>query len=75
MSSEGAVSHWIERLQAGDQAAAQQLWECYFRRLVGLLQGRQQRLERHPAAGTPTCDLLNNGVHSLFPAGLEEAMP
>jgi len=31
-----SVSHWIDRLQAGDRAAAAELWQRYFRRLVGL---------------------------------------
>jgi DNA-directed RNA polymerase specialized sigma24 family protein len=34
MSSAGSVTHWLGRLKAGDQAAAQPLWEAYFRRLV-----------------------------------------
>jgi DNA-directed RNA polymerase specialized sigma24 family protein len=36
MSSDGSVTHWIGQLKAGEQAAAQPLWEAYFRRLVGL---------------------------------------
>jgi RNA polymerase sigma factor (sigma-70 family) len=36
MSSEGSVSDCIARLQAGDPAAVQQLWERYFQRLVHL---------------------------------------
>ena len=48
MSSPGSVTHWIDGLKAGDQAAAQKLWECYFRRLVGLarrkLQGARPRV-------------------------------
>jgi DNA-directed RNA polymerase specialized sigma24 family protein len=32
----GSITHWLEKLQAGDHAAAQQLWERYFHRLVGL---------------------------------------
>jgi DNA-directed RNA polymerase specialized sigma24 family protein len=36
MPSEGSVTTWIGRLQAGDHAAAQPLWERYFLRLVGL---------------------------------------
>jgi DNA-directed RNA polymerase specialized sigma24 family protein len=40
MPTDGSVSHWISLLQAGDAAAAQPLWERYFRRLVGLAHGR-----------------------------------
>jgi DNA-directed RNA polymerase specialized sigma24 family protein len=36
MASEQSVTHWIGQLKAGNHAAAQQLWERYFRRLVGL---------------------------------------
>jgi DNA-directed RNA polymerase specialized sigma24 family protein len=36
MSSAGSVTHWISQLKAGDQTAAQHLWERYFQRLVGL---------------------------------------
>jgi DNA-directed RNA polymerase specialized sigma24 family protein len=35
-SPRGSVTHWLGRLKAGDHAAAQELWERYFRRLVGL---------------------------------------
>jgi DNA-directed RNA polymerase specialized sigma24 family protein len=36
MHDDGSITHWFGQLQAGDPAAAQQLWERYFRRLVGL---------------------------------------
>jgi DNA-directed RNA polymerase specialized sigma24 family protein len=36
MSSEGSVTRWIDRLQAGDEEAARQLWDRYFHQLVGL---------------------------------------
>src|SRR5262245_19713434 len=34
--AELSVTLWLERLKAGDPAAAGPLWECYFLRLVGL---------------------------------------
>jgi DNA-directed RNA polymerase specialized sigma24 family protein len=36
MSSEGSITRWIGQLQAGDPAAAQPLWDRYFRLLVEL---------------------------------------
>jgi DNA-directed RNA polymerase specialized sigma24 family protein len=42
MSDSRSVSSWIGRLKAGDQDAAQQLWEEYFRRLVGLARKKLQ---------------------------------
>ena len=45
MSTDGSVTGWIDRLKAGDHAAAQPLWERYFARLVGLA---RQRLEGQP---------------------------
>jgi hypothetical protein len=35
-SPHGSVTTWLGRLKAGDHVAAQELWERYFRRLVGL---------------------------------------
>ena len=49
MSSEGSVTRWITQLRAGDQAAAQPLWERYFRRLVGLARARLQGAPRRAA--------------------------
>jgi DNA-directed RNA polymerase specialized sigma24 family protein len=40
MTSAGSVTQWIGLLQAGDLAAAQKLWECYFERLVRLARKR-----------------------------------
>ena len=45
MASEGSVSRWLGQLQAGDQAAAQELWQRYFRRLAGLA---RQKLRGSP---------------------------
>jgi DNA-directed RNA polymerase specialized sigma24 family protein len=42
MSSSGSVTHWIDRLQAGDEEAARLLWERYFHRLVGLARKKLQ---------------------------------
>jgi RNA polymerase sigma factor (sigma-70 family) len=48
MNSDPAVSVWIRELQAGNQDAAQQLWEQYFQQLVRLAHKRlPNRLRRH----------------------------
>lgn len=55
MASEDSVSRWIELLKAGDQAAAQPLWERYFHRLVGfartkLAEGRRRAADEEDVA-------------------------
>jgi DNA-directed RNA polymerase specialized sigma24 family protein len=47
--SGGSVTHWINLLVAGETAAAQPLWERYFRRLVGLARARLQGTPRRAA--------------------------
>jgi RNA polymerase sigma factor (sigma-70 family) len=48
MSSDPTVSVWIRELQAGNQDAAQQLWERYFQQLVQLAHKRlPNRIRRH----------------------------
>src|SRR5262249_11787280 len=49
MAAAGSVSHWLDRLQAGDHAAAQPLWEVYFQRLVALARARLQGVPRQAA--------------------------
>jgi DNA-directed RNA polymerase specialized sigma24 family protein len=47
MNADGSVTHWIRRLQAGDAAAAQPLFERYF--------GPMVRLARARLHGRPNC--------------------
>jgi hypothetical protein len=49
MTSAGSVTHWLQLLKAGDQAAAPPLWEGYFRRLVGLARQRLPGIPRRAA--------------------------
>jgi DNA-directed RNA polymerase specialized sigma24 family protein len=49
MSPGKSVTNWIGQLRAGDAAAAQRLWERYFRRLVGLARKRLRGLPRRAA--------------------------
>jgi DNA-directed RNA polymerase specialized sigma24 family protein len=46
VSSRNSVTHWINQLKAGDQAAAQSLWERYFQQLVVLARRRLASLPR-----------------------------
>ncbi len=47
-NSNPSVTVWIQELQAGNQAAAQRLWEQYFHQLVHLASQRlPSRLRRH----------------------------
>jgi DNA-directed RNA polymerase specialized sigma24 family protein len=45
----GSVTRWLGKLQAGDAAAAQPLWERYFRRLVGLARKKLRNAPRQTA--------------------------
>src|SRR5262245_3107718 len=49
MSRDGSVTRWIGLLQQGDATGAQQLWERYFARLVGLARKRLQDAPRRVA--------------------------
>src|SRR3954462_9409304 len=49
MRPEASVTQWIDRLKAGDPDAAQQLWERYFRRLVGLARLKLRNAPRRAA--------------------------
>ena len=68
MSSSGSVTTWIERLKAGDRDAAQQIWEGYFRRLVGLA---RRKLQGAPRAAADEEDVALSAFDS-FCRGVEE---
>src|SRR5947209_13371850 len=63
MSSEGSVSQWLSRLRAGDPSAAQQLWERYFHRLVGLA---RRKLAGRPRRAADEEDVALSAFHSFF---------
>jgi RNA polymerase sigma factor (sigma-70 family) len=46
MSADGSITRWIGQLRAGEPAAAQPLWERYFRHLVKL--ARRKLLDARP---------------------------
>ena len=49
MASDGSVSRLIDGLVVGDEAAVEQLWQRYFRRLVGLARKRLRDARRRAA--------------------------
>jgi DNA-directed RNA polymerase specialized sigma24 family protein len=49
MSAPDSVTNWIAKLKEGDQAAAQPLWERYFRRLVHLARTKLRGTPRRAA--------------------------
>jgi RNA polymerase sigma factor (sigma-70 family) len=61
------VTHWLHQFKAGDAAAAQQLWERYFQRLVGLARAR---LDRHARRLNDEEDVALSAFAS-FSRGLE----
>ncbi|MCI0457421.1 MAG: ECF-type sigma factor [Gemmataceae bacterium] len=76
MSLTGSVSQWLDRLQAGDHAAAQQLWERYFHRLMKLarakLHGRARRVADEEDVALSAFDSFCQGAeHGRFPQLLD----
>jgi len=65
MSSPGSVSNWIAALKDGDSAAAQPLWERYYRQLVGLARKKLGTATRQVADEE---DVVQNAFHSFFKA-------
>ena len=63
MSSEGSVTRWITALKGGDTAAAQPIWERYYRRLVSLA---RQKLRSSRRGEADEEDVVQNAFHSFF---------
>src|SRR5262245_33574347 len=62
MSDQGSVSRLLERLQEGDEAAVQPLWERYFRRMVSLA---RTKLLGAPRRVADEEDLALSAFHSF----------
>jgi ECF sigma factor len=72
MSGAGSVTHWIEQLKAGEQAACQKLWEVYFQRLVGLA---RKRLQGAPRSAADEEDVALSAFDSFFHRAQEGCFP
>jgi len=69
---EGSVTRWIHQLQAGDRAAAQELWNRYFQRLVGLARCKLQGAQRRAADEE---DVVLRRLRELFPGSRAGPVP
>jgi DNA-directed RNA polymerase specialized sigma24 family protein len=49
MSSPGSVTHWLQALEGGEQAAFERLWQRYFPRLLSLAASHLSHLPRRVA--------------------------
>ena len=63
MSPEGSVTNWIEQLKAGDQQAAQNLWERYVQRLLELA---RRKLGHAPRRAADEDDVVQSAFANLF---------
>jgi DNA-directed RNA polymerase specialized sigma24 family protein len=63
MPADGSVSHWIQLLRSGDHAAAQPLWDRYFRQLEALARGK---LGARPLAAADAEDAALSAMDSVF---------
>jgi RNA polymerase sigma factor (sigma-70 family) len=63
MSSTGSITHLLDALKNGNQAAAQPLWERYHSRLMGLA---RQVLHSSPRGHADEEDVVQNAFNSFF---------
>lgn len=72
MISGDSVTQWLGQIQAGDQAAAQQLWQRYFGRLVALA---RKKLKGRPLAAADEEDLALGALDSFCRGAAEGRFP
>lgn len=70
--AQGSVTRWITQLRAGDQAAADPLWQRYFERLVALA---RTRLLRAPRRAADEEDVALSAFHSFCRAAEHGRFP
>jgi hypothetical protein len=72
MSVPGSVTQWIAQLKAREAAAAQPLWERYFRRLVALA---RRKLHATPCRAADEEDVALSAFASFFRAAQQGRFP
>jgi RNA polymerase sigma factor (sigma-70 family) len=63
--SQGSVTRWIDELKAGDEQAAQKIWERYYERLVRIC---RIKLAQHSRRAADEEDVALNAFNSLYRA-------
>ena len=63
------VIHWMEQVQAGDEEAAEQIWNDYYRRLMGLA---RLKLGGSPRRVGDEDDVVINAFDSFFRAARDD---
>ena len=63
MAQFGSVTHWIGALKSGNPEAAQQLWQRYWKRLVGLAAKKLTGAQRQTADEE---DIAQIAIKSFF---------
>jgi RNA polymerase sigma factor (sigma-70 family) len=69
----GSTTHWLLELQAGNRQAAQELWERYYRRLVGF--ARKKLNGRRVGAADDENDIALSAFASFYQAAEEGRFP
>src|SRR5947209_11481490 len=72
MSAEGSVTRWVTALKEGDVAAAQPLWERYYRRLVSLAREKLRSARRREADEE---DVVQSAFRSFFQGVARDRFP
>jgi DNA-directed RNA polymerase specialized sigma24 family protein len=70
--SDESVSHWIDGLKAGDEAATAKLWQRYFRRLMGLA---RKKLGASPKRAADEEDVAISAFQSFCQGAKEDRFP
>jgi DNA-directed RNA polymerase specialized sigma24 family protein len=69
-----SVTHWISVLKAGDERAAQELWQRYFTRMVELARAKLRAAQR-PDAAVDAEDVALSAFHSFCAGAAQGRFP
>jgi DNA-directed RNA polymerase specialized sigma24 family protein len=72
MSASGSITDWLDAMKAGDDLAAQRLWESYFQKLVALA---RRKLVGHPRAAADEEDVALSAFESFRRGAAENRFP